>query len=64
MPEPLKRKREDGTRYERPPEIEECLEKLDGIEPLERIRQFETLTMLQIKSYLFFGFFASMQPWV
>ena len=44
MPEPLKRKREDGTRYERPPEIEAWLEKIEGIEPLERLRQFETLT--------------------
>lgn len=44
MPKPLKRKKGDGTRYERPPEIEGWLEKLDRIEPLQRTLQFETLT--------------------
>ena len=32
MPEPLKRKKKDGTQYERPPEIEAFLEKLEIVE--------------------------------
>ncbi|MHB1290832.1 MAG: sigma-70 RNA polymerase sigma factor region 4 domain-containing protein [Sulfuricella sp.] len=44
MPEPLKKKRRDGMRYERPPEIEAWLEKLEKIEPSERLRQFEALS--------------------
>ena len=44
MPEPLKRKKKDGTQYERPPEIEAFLEKLEIVESSERLRQFETLS--------------------
>lgn len=44
MPEPLKRKKKDGTQYERPLEIEACLEKLEIIESSERLHQFESLS--------------------
>jgi len=44
MPEPLKRKKRDGTPYERPPEIEDWLKKLEAVEGAERIRQFATLS--------------------
>lgn len=44
MPEPLKRKKKDGTQYERPPEIEAFIEKLEIVESSERLRQFETLS--------------------
>lgn len=41
MPEALKRKKKDGTRYTRPPEIEAWLEKIEKFEPLDRLRRFE-----------------------
>ena len=44
MPEPLKRKKKDGTQYERPPEIEAFIEKLEIVESSERLHQFETLS--------------------
>lgn len=44
MPEPLKRKSRDGTPYERPPEIEAWLKKLEPVEAAERLRQFEPLS--------------------
>ncbi|MFA6270558.1 MAG: sigma-70 family RNA polymerase sigma factor [Candidatus Paceibacterota bacterium] len=44
MPEPLKRKMKDGTSYERPPEIEAWLKKLESVEVAERHRQFATLS--------------------
>ncbi len=44
MPEQLKKKRKDGTQYERPPEIEAWLTKLETIESSERLRQFEGLS--------------------
>ena len=44
MPEPLKRKKRDGTPYERPPEIEAWLKKLETVEVAERNRQFATLS--------------------
>lgn len=43
MPEPLKRKKKDGSSYERPPEIEELLKKLETVDVTERLRQFATL---------------------
>lgn len=43
MPEPLKKKRRDGMQYERPPEIEAWIEKLEKVEPSDRLRQFEDL---------------------
>jgi len=43
MPEALKRKKRDGTPYERPPEIEAWLKKLETDEEAERLRQFTTL---------------------
>jgi len=42
MPEPLKRKKKEGTLYERPPEIEAWLKKLETVEAAERLRQFAT----------------------
>ena len=42
MPEPLKQRKRDGTSYERPPEIEAWLKKLETIEVAERLRQFAT----------------------
>ena len=44
MPEPLKRKRKDGTPYERPAEIEDWLKKLETVDVAERLRQFATLS--------------------
>jgi DNA-directed RNA polymerase specialized sigma24 family protein len=44
MPEPLKQKKKDGTQYERPPEIEAFIEKLEIVESSERLHQFETLS--------------------
>jgi len=44
MPEPLKRKKKDGTPYERPPEIEALLEKLEVVNSSERLHQFETIS--------------------
>jgi hypothetical protein len=44
MPEPLKRKKKDGTPYERPPEIEAFLEKLEVVNSSERVCQFETFS--------------------
>ena len=44
MPEPLKRIKKDGTAYERPPEIEDWLKKLETVEAAERLRQFATLS--------------------
>lgn len=44
MPESLKRKKKDGTPYERPPEIEDWLKKLETVEIAERLRQFATLS--------------------
>lgn len=44
MPEPLKRKKTDGTSYERPPEIEAWLKKLQTVEVAERLRQFGDYT--------------------
>lgn len=44
MPEPLKRKKKDGTSYERPPEIEAWLKRLETVEAAERLRQFATLS--------------------
>jgi len=43
MPEPLTKVKRDGTRYSRPAEIEAWLEKIEKIEPSERLRQFEGL---------------------
>lgn len=40
MPKPLKRKKKDGTPYERPPEVEFWLKKLEATEPQERLSQF------------------------
>lgn len=48
MPEPLKRKKKDGTLYERPPEIEAWLKKLEMVEVAERLRQFATLSTKSI----------------
>jgi len=39
----MKRKKRDGTPYERPPEIEDWLKKFEAVEGAERIRQFATL---------------------
>lgn len=44
MPVPLKRKRSDGTPYERPREIEDWLNRLEMIKAAERVRQFSTLS--------------------
>lgn len=44
MPVPLKRKGRDGTPYERPPEIEGWLKRLEAVEVSERLRQFATLS--------------------
>lgn len=44
MPEPLKRKKKDGTSYERPPEIEAWLRKLETVEVAERLRQFAMMS--------------------
>lgn len=44
MPEPLKRRRIDGTPYERPAEIEDWLKKLETVDVVERLRQFATLS--------------------
>ena len=41
MPEALKKKTTDGTPYERPPEIEAWLEKLETVAPPVRLRQFD-----------------------
>ena len=41
MPEALKKKTTDGTPYERPPEIEAWLEKLETVAPPARLRQFD-----------------------
>jgi hypothetical protein len=40
MPEPLKRKQKNGTPYERPPEIEAWLTRLEMVDAGERVRQF------------------------
>jgi len=44
MPEPLKRKRKDGVPYERPPEIEASLKKLEAVDVAERLQQFAMLS--------------------
>lgn len=44
MPVPLKRKRRDGTPYERPPEIEDWLTRLETVEVSEWLRQFSSLS--------------------
>lgn len=44
MPVPLRRKRRDGTFYERPPEIEDWLKRLETVEVSEWLRQFSTLS--------------------
>jgi len=44
MPEPLKRKRKDGVLYERPPEIEDWLRRLETVDVAERLRQFTLLS--------------------
>ncbi len=41
MPVELRKKTKDGTRYNRPPEIEAKLEQLEGVEPADRIQLFE-----------------------
>lgn len=48
MPEPLKRKMKDGTSYERPPEIDACLSKLETLEVAERLGQFAKLSRKSI----------------
>lgn len=42
MPQPLRRKRKDGTPYERPAAIEDWLKKLEAVDVAERLRQFAT----------------------
>ena len=42
MPEALKRKDKDGKPYERPPEIETCIEKLDALDAGARLARFES----------------------
>lgn len=42
MPESLKKKAKDCSLYKRPPEIEAKLEQLEGVEPTDRIRLFES----------------------
>ncbi len=42
MPEPLKRRRLDGTLYVRPPEIEAWIQQMELATPEERARQFAT----------------------
>lgn len=44
MPDPLKSRRKTGVLYERPPEIEEWLKKLEAVEASERLRQFSALS--------------------
>jgi hypothetical protein len=44
MPEPLKKRRTNGVLYERPPEIEAWLTKLETVEATERLRQFSALS--------------------
>ncbi len=44
MPEPLKQKRNDETPYERPPEIESRIKRLESVDAIERFRQFSTLS--------------------
>ena len=44
MPESLKRMGKDCTPYTRPPEIETWLEKLEVVEPMARLRQFEGIS--------------------
>lgn len=44
MPEPLKKRRKNGVLYERPPEIEAWLTKLETVEDTERLRQFSALS--------------------
>lgn len=44
MPEPLRRKREDGTPYERPPEIHAWIVKLLAVAPAERVQQFDGIS--------------------
>lgn len=44
MPEPLKRKNRDGMPYERPPDIENWIKKLEPVDVAERLLQFETLS--------------------
>lgn len=44
MSEPLKRKNRNGTPYERPPEIEDWLKRLETVDVAERLRQFATLS--------------------
>lgn len=48
MPEPLKRKTRAGTPYERPPEIEDWLKKLETVDVAERLRQFAALSKKSI----------------
>jgi hypothetical protein len=43
MPEPLKRKKKDGTPYVRPVEIEDWLKKLETVDVAERLQRFTTL---------------------
>lgn len=42
MPEALKRKDKDGKPYERPPEIETCIEELDALDAGARLARFES----------------------
>ncbi|MFM0047509.1 RNA polymerase sigma factor [Paraburkholderia sediminicola] len=44
MPEPLKRKRKDGGLYDRPPEIEDWLGRLETVDAAERLRRFAMLS--------------------
>lgn len=44
MPEPLRRMGKDGTPYTRPPEIEAWIKKLEDVEPMVRIRQFDGIS--------------------
>lgn len=44
MPESLKKKKKDGTSYERPLEIESWLKKLETVEAAERLRQFAIMS--------------------
>ncbi|MHB1214220.1 MAG: RNA polymerase sigma factor [Thiobacillus sp.] len=54
MPEALKRKRGDGTPYERPPEIEDWLVKLEAVEPPARLRQFDGVLRVPTEALVHF----------
>lgn len=44
MSVPLTRKGRDGTPYERPPEVEDWLKRLEAVDAAERVRRFSTLS--------------------